>query len=272
MLYDTAVIIPTVLRPHLKRAVHSVYKQDFKGTVQILVGIDVAQGPRTILDELRAECPPRMTLSVVDPGFSTSRRHKGYYSIWGGGALRSMMSYAANSRFLAYLDDDNWWGPRHLSDLRKAIARHDWAYSLRWYVDPVSLKPICVDRWESVGPGKGIYAKLYKYGGHVDTNCLMIDKRRCHWALPAWCLPHTHKGQRPGGGEDRVMFQLLSSKFRGAATGRATAFYLVNKEWRRVLRFLLKPDTAVPAGNPQAARMKKLAARIARAGVEYKDN
>ena len=40
-LYAVAVIIPTTLRPELCRAVRSVFAQDFPGSVQILIGIDV---------------------------------------------------------------------------------------------------------------------------------------------------------------------------------------------------------------------------------------
>src|SRR5690606_9284128 len=46
VIYDCAVVIPTILRPVLARAVRSVYAQDFPGSVQVLVGIDVATGSR----------------------------------------------------------------------------------------------------------------------------------------------------------------------------------------------------------------------------------
>jgi hypothetical protein len=229
MIYDAAVIIPTVLRPKLRRAVRSVFAQDFKGKVQVLLGIDVAKGERAILDELRRDCPPRMKLEVLDLGYSTSKRNGGFYPIWGGGGLRTILSYAANSRYLTYLDDDNWWAPRHLSSLRRAINGFDWAFSFRWYVDPDTQQPLCVDRWESLGPGRGMYAKAYN--GLVDTSCFMIDKDRCHWALPAWCVPHPHSKltERRGGAEDRSMFDLLHRKFKSRATGLASVYYVMVK-------------------------------------------
>lgn len=223
MIYDAAVIIPTVLRPMLGRAVRSVFAQDFKGSVQILVGIDVALGPRQILDELRAECPERMTVNVLDLGYSTSARNGGFYKVWAGGSLRTMLSYAANSRYLAYLDDDNWWAPSHLSDLRRAIEGFDWAFSLRWFVDPFTQEPLCIDEWESVGPGKGILKE--RDGGFVDTSCLMINKLRCHWMLPAWCVPRDARGS----GVDKRVFKELRAKHSVAWTGKATAFYVYRK-------------------------------------------
>ena len=238
MIYDIAVIIPTLLRPSLARAVRSVFSQDFPGTVQIMIGIDVAQGPREILEELRAECPQRMELSVVDLGYSTAAVHGGLYRLKTGGALRTILSYAANSVLLAYLDDDNWWAPGHLSDLRKVIKGRDWAYSLRWYVDPATLKPLCIDEWESRGPGKGIYKD--QHGGFVDTNCLMLNKVNCHWVLPAWSVPaHFEKAR----GVDRMVFIKLRDEFKTAGTGKPTAYYVFPEESRPSIRARLKVRT-----------------------------
>lgn len=224
MIFDAAVVIPTTLRPELARAVRSVYAQDLAGTVQIMVGVDVANGPRNILVELKRECPARRELTVIDLGYSTSARHGGIYRNWSGGALRTILSFAANSRYLAYLDDDNWWAPAHLSDLLRAIQGFDWAYSHRWYVDPDTGQPLCVDEWESVGPGKGIYRR--RFNGFVDTNCLMLDKHKCHWVLPAWCIPKNDKGA----GVDRVVFEKLSAEYSSTCTGNATAYYVARRD------------------------------------------
>lgn len=238
MTFHAAVVIPTMLRPELSRAVRSVFAQDLDGGIQVLVGIDVARGDRSLLEELRHECPPRMQFTVIDPGYSTSRRHGGIYRNWSGGALRTLMSYAANSPRVAYLDDDNWWAPSHLSDLVSAIDGHGWAYSYRWYVDHATLEPVCVDRWESRGPGRGRYR--VSEGGFVDTNCLMLDKQQCHWLLPAWCVPATDKGS----GVDRVMFRhLLRSGLPAACTGNATAYYLTRARHLQQVRRYMERDS-----------------------------
>lgn len=236
MIYDLAVIIPTILRPSLGRAVRSVFAQDFPGTVQIVIGIDIAKGPKDILAQLETECPDRMELTVIDLGYSTAARHGGLYRLQSGGALRTIMSYAANSVFLAFLDDDNWWASSHLSDLRHAIEGFDWAYSLRWYVDPSTQKPLCIDEWESVGPGKGIYKK--RHNGFVDTNCLMMNKVKCHQVLPEWCVPaHREKAR----GVDRMVFIKLRTDHPVAWTGKATAFYVIPEEaWPNVRARLAK--------------------------------
>lgn len=221
MIFDVAVVIPTTLSPVIARAVHSVFEQDYEGSVQILIGIDVPMGSREVLSSLQQDCPERMQLTLIDPGYSTSTRHGGIYPNWSGGALRTIMSYAANSRYLAYLDDDNWWAPSHLRELLQAVRGVDWAFSYRWYVDPDTLDNMAVDEWESVGPGRGIYKT--RFNGFVDTNCLLIDKMQCHWVLPSWCVP----ANRKGAGVDRVMFEKLRSGHSWACTDNATAYYVV---------------------------------------------
>lgn len=223
MIHDVAVVIPTTLNPVLERAVRSVFEQDADASVQIMIGVDVARGEHGVLERLRADCPPRMNVTVLDLGYSTSARHGGFYRNWSGGALRTLLSYAANAPYLAYLDDDNWWAPSHLSDLLGAISGVDWAWSYRWYVEPGTLQTLCRDEWESVGPGRGMYAR--RYDGFVDTNCLMLDKRRCHWELPAWCVP----GNSKGAGIDRVVFRRLHPRHSSACTGNATAYYVVRE-------------------------------------------
>ncbi len=216
--FDAAVIIQTVLRPTLLQAARSVFAQDRRGRIQILVGIDHAQGDPALIDQIRAECPDHIALTVIDPGYSTSRRHGSLYSNHFGGALRTALSYLANSRFVAYLDDDNWWTPQHLSTMLAAIAGKSWAFSLRSLVDRTRDEVICRDEWESLGPGRGVY--VAGFGGWVDTSCLMVDKLACHEVLPAWCLSRFVHGV----GEDRMVFERLKGLPFGA-TEQYTVFY-----------------------------------------------
>ena len=220
--YGAAIILPTLLRSALTRAVQSVFAQDFDGRIQILIGIDQAEGERTQLDRLAAECPAHIALDLFDPGYSTSIRHGGLYPNKVTGSLRTLMTYAANSQYVAYLDDDNWWAPDHLSSLRAAIEGHDWSWSQRWFVDPEDSLPICIDEWESVGPDAGVFKQ--RFGGFVDPSSLLIDKLACHEILPAWCLTPFADGR----GSDRLVFERLRQGHKGRTTGRATSFYTIN--------------------------------------------
>jgi hypothetical protein len=216
--FDAAVVIQTILRPTLLQAARSVFAQDCRGRIQIVLGIDCRHGDPLLIDQIRAECPDHIALTVIDPGYSTSQRHGSLYPNHFGGALRTALSYLANSRLVAYLDDDNWWTPQHLSTMLAAIAGKSWAFSLRSLVDHRLDEVICRDEWESLGPGRGVY--VAGFGGWVDTSCLMVDKLACHEALPAWCLSRYAHGV----GEDREVFERLKGLPFGA-TEQYTVFY-----------------------------------------------
>ena len=219
-LFDVAVVIPTILRVGLLRAVRSIYAQEFTGRIQILVGIDGASGSRQNLKILQEECPADTALCIFDPGYSTAKRNGGVYSAKGGGSLRTSLSYLAHSEFVAYLDDDNWFAPDHLSSLRLAIEGHDWAFSHRWFVNPATLQPVCIDEWESVGPGRGFYKE--KVNGFADANTIMINKLKCDEVLPKWSIALFENGT----GEDRLVFNALQARHRWRDTKKATSYYV----------------------------------------------
>jgi hypothetical protein len=184
---DAAVVMPTLLRPTLLEAVRSIYAQSFQGRIQILIGIDKPEGDPAILDACLAERPPNCVVTLFYPGYSTSVRHGGLHPARDGGTLRSVLLYLANARRVALLDDDNWWHPDHLTHLSAALAGHDWAYALRWFVHPATRRPICIDEWESIGPDQGFFRR--QSGGWVDPNCLMLDKLACEPVIRCWSAP-----------------------------------------------------------------------------------
>ena len=221
--FHAAVVIPTILRPQLRRAVESVFLQSLRGRIHLLIGIDKALGNRDLIPQLIAAAPAHVHITVIDPGYSTSARHGGIYSNHFGGGLKTILSYLANSRFVAYLDDDNWYAPDHLAALLAAIDGHDWAYSLRWYAHPRGDLGLCEDKWESVGPERGYYARTF--GGFVDTSSIMLDKAACHMLFPIWSMALSKKGD----GEDRMVFKALRENRRpGGATGKPTSYYTLD--------------------------------------------
>ncbi len=231
--FEAAVVMPTTLRPVLARAVRSVFNQRFDGRIQILIGVDKALGDAAILDELEQERPDNCALTILDLGYSTSQNNGGLYTAMDGGAMRTILGFAANSRYVAYLDDDNWWLEDHLASLRTAVKDHAWAFSLRMLVDESSLKSICVDRWHSAGPGKGVFKD--ELGGFCDTNTIMIDKLQCHYGLAEWCRS-ADDGPRAA---DRRFFRYLIRNFKGRGTGKATVYYLIRKTnslWEEIRR------------------------------------
>jgi hypothetical protein len=121
--FDAAVVIPTVLRPTLKEAVVSVFRQSFPGRLQILMGIDRRNGDDRVLDEILAQRPAWHAVTLLDLGYSVSVRNGGVHLDGLGGTMRTILSYMANSRYIAYLDDDNWYGRGSRRDLAVRNSR-----------------------------------------------------------------------------------------------------------------------------------------------------
>lgn len=224
--FDVAVVMPSIVKPGLRRAIESVFAQSFGGTIQMLIGIDKAAGDPAVIAATCENRPKNCVVTVFDPGYSTSDRHGGLYPSHDGGALRTILSFAANSRYIAYLDDDNWWHADHLASLLAVIDGFDWAFSLRWLMDPETFEPLCIDDWESVGPALGVYAE--KFGGFVDPNCLMIDKLACGPLLHWWTTPLPNDSKRMSA--DRYVFNALRTSHPVAWTGRATTFYVMDPD------------------------------------------
>ncbi len=220
--FDAAVVIPTTCRASLARAVNSVFRQVGVQRIHTLIGIDAVRGDDAVIDEILQRRPAQHAVTVLNLGYSTPVRHGGFYGTIDGGALRTILTYAANSRYVSYLDDDNWIGETHVASLLSAIQGQDWAFTLRWFVDPDTDAPLAIDRWESTGPGQGVF-KL-KFGGFVDPNCLMIDKMRCAHVPPLWSMPLVPRTPTA----DRTVFEALRRSSAVGSTGAATAYYVTS--------------------------------------------
>jgi hypothetical protein len=224
---DVAVVMPTVLRPTLRDALYSIFTQDIRARIHVLIGVDSLIGELDLIDQACSRRPENCVVQVFHPGYSTSVRHGGLHPARDGGVLRAVLTYLANARHVAYLDDDNWWAPEHLRLAHEAIVDGaQWAFTFRWFVHPISRRAICVDRWESVGPGHGLYKD--KMGGFVDPNCLMIDKMACAAVIPFWTVPLA--GDPKAMSADRHVFDMLHKHFRHATVDRPTVYYQVDPQ------------------------------------------
>ena len=221
---DISVVMPTVMRKTITDALKSVFRQDLGRRIQVLIGIDHSDDDIGLIEETCDERPSHCCVQVFYPGYSTSVRHGGLHAADDGGVLRCVLTYLANSRHVAYLDDDNWWAENHLSCMRAAIEGHDWAFSLRWFVHPDTGRKICIDRWESVGPDKGVFSQ--GFGGWVDPNCLIFDKLACEPVIALWTMPSARGA--PTVTADRQVFGLLRQNRRWRATNQASVYYRLN--------------------------------------------
>lgn len=221
MKTDISVVIVTVCRDSLYRAVRSVFQQDFEGTIHLLIGVDVERYGKfsEILTILSKECPSHITLTPINLGYSTSTRHGGVHSCWYGGSLRTALSFLSSSEWVAYLDDDDWYEPQHLRLLKSAIGDHPWAFTLSHYADSNENKILGIDTIESVGPNKGIYKETH--GGFVRPSALLLNKIQLFHLLCFWS-----NALRPeGDGEDRIIFHGLLQYPKYGETHKATVNY-----------------------------------------------
>jgi len=153
------------------------------GRIQVLVGFDIGGALPDFLYPILERRPSNVSVVMLHLPYSTAMRHGGPHVAADGGALRTILSYMANSRYVAYLDDDNRWTPRHLRLLRQAIAGRAYAFAPRMLIDEESGRRIGQDIWDSVGPGKG---RMAADGGFVDPNCLVVDKIAVGDVLGRW--------------------------------------------------------------------------------------
>ncbi|MGV3653587.1 MAG: glycosyltransferase [Noviherbaspirillum sp.] len=219
MRNSLAVVIVTTCRESLLRSVRSVFNQRFAGRIQILIGVDCDPHDRlnALLSMLVPECPAHITLSLVNLGYSTSRRHGGPHASHYGGSLRSALTLLADSEIVIYLDDDDWLKEDHCERILHAIDGKKWAFSYSIYADGNTGKGLCVDEIESVGVGKGIYAK--DFGGFVRPSGLAINKIQLLHVVHLWsCSPFAS-----GDGEDRLVFEQLRNAPHGC-TQAATVY------------------------------------------------
>lgn len=215
--HTVAVVIVTTCRLSLARAVRSVYRQRLEGRIQILIGVDC--DPKRQLDALLAElvpaCPPHVTISLINLGYSTSLRHGGVHASFYGGSLRSALTLLADSRVVVYLDDDDWFKDDHCAQVLAAIEGKKWAYSYSIYADGNTGQELCVDGMESVGVGRGVYAE--RFGGFVRPSGLAIDKLQLLHVVHLWSCAAFAGGD----GEDRLVFEQLRKEPHGC-TGVAS--------------------------------------------------
>ena len=223
MKQDVAIVITTVCRDSLIRAVRSVYAQNYAGRVQVLVGVDDDPKKRSerLYKELNDLRPPKVKLTWLDVGYSTSRRHGGVHDCFFGGGLRSALTFLANAEIVVYLDDDDWLHEDHLTQVLKAIEGKKWAFAYSIYCDGNTATPLCTDEIESVGVNRGVFKD--KFGGFVRPSGMAINKLQLLHLVHLWsCSPF-----KTGDGEDRLMFDRLRGEEHGC-TGNPTVYYALD--------------------------------------------
>ena len=173
--YPVTVVTPTIGTPHVRQAIESVQAQSYP-YVRHLVVVDGGEH-RARIEDLLPRSPSRPIDIIVLPA-----------TIGGGGfnghRVYGAAPYLADSRFLAFLDEDNWFASDHLERLMAGITATGaaWGFSLRRIVGEEG-QFLVDDDCESLGP----VASWADATVHlVDANCYVLRRDLALETSPVW--------------------------------------------------------------------------------------
>jgi glycosyltransferase involved in cell wall biosynthesis len=197
------VIIPTTGTPELADAIDSVINQTYPTDCYVVVdGIHHYQQVAEVIGERVQNIGVNIAYLPINVGAG------GFY----GHRVYAAFSHLVNSKYILYLDQDNWLDDNHVQSCVNKIEKNnlDWTYSLRKIYNNKEF--VCHDDCESLGKWP-VFSNDYN---HIDTNCYCIKTDVALRVASAW---------HGGWGQDRVWFQVLAQHFNKFDT---TGEYSVN--------------------------------------------
>jgi glycosyltransferase involved in cell wall biosynthesis len=156
---DVSVVIPTSDRPALlRRAVDSALAQE-RVAVEVIV---VDDGSVQLVED-----------GSLPDGVVTLRASRG----GGVAGARNLGVEQARARWIAFLDDDDWWAPDHLNRLLSAVeeAEAGFAYAATWNVDVAAgraaLRPAAAP--------VGLVSQLLRENVIGTPSCVLVGRSVC---------------------------------------------------------------------------------------------
>lgn len=197
------VIIATIGKESLRRAVESVLNQTYKN-VRCLVVVD---GPRFMWDAMHLASVEGHTdssrVNIVTLPQNTGANGYVCHRIYGA------MPMLVNQDYIFYLDDDNWYDPDHVKNCIDACETNqlDWCYAMRnVYKDGEFL---CRDECESVGMWPVWYNPNHS---HIDTNCYCIRREVAVQMAPHWHESRYDKDGKVQASVDTKICEIMKRK------------------------------------------------------------
>lgn len=199
-----AVVTPTTGNPYLSKAILSVRYQSIP--VDHYVFVD-GKEYWTKAYEITRQHPH---LKVYQLPENTGRGG------FNGHRIYAASSYLVNADYVFFLDEDNFYGSRHIETCVKFIKEHelDWAYSLRQIVGEDD-NYLCHDDCDSLG----------LFGNHCDGRPGFVDTSCYAFTLPVLTtLGHVWYSSEYT--TDFRFYQYVSAVFpRFGCTGQYTSMY-----------------------------------------------
>jgi len=165
-----SIITATIGRPQLARAIKSVSAQRYRNIQHLIVadGPEAETEVRRIVAAAAPSIPTHVMVTPWQTGIDSFQGHR----------IFAACLHIVDGRFVAFLDDDNWFDEDHISSLvNSAIAGGlEWTHSLRRIVDGQGnflMNDDCqsLGAWESIEAAQGTDRHH-----HVDANCYLIRR------------------------------------------------------------------------------------------------
>lgn len=158
------VIIPTTGASELKNAIESVLNQSYETICYIICdGDQFLNATQAIVEKFHKHQNARnlkLALLPINTGSGGFNGHRIYASF----------SHLVNTKYLLFLDQDNWFKNDHVKKAVDFIGQNnlDWCYALRNIMAKDGCF-ICQDNCESLGKWEAYI------GSHlIDTNCYIL--------------------------------------------------------------------------------------------------
>jgi len=187
---SVTVIIPTTGSPELKQAIDSVLNQTYLTDCYVVIdGEKNYEAAKQITRNYEHDARFHVACLPINVGAN------GFY----GHRIYAAFTHLVNSKYVLYLDQDNWLESTHVASCVKTIEDLgvDWCYSLRNIYD--GEKFVCQDNCESLGKWK-----TYHGLNHVDTNTYCLKTEIAVKLASAW---------HGGWGQDRVFLNAVTNYF-----------------------------------------------------------
>ena len=204
---SATVIIPTTGSKELHKAILSVLDQTYDTKCYIVV--DGPDYVYTVKNFVKSFEQHEKYKNITVCNLPINVGAKGFY----GHRVYAAFTHLVDTKYVLYLDQDNWFDIDHVETCVKNIEFHklDWCYALRTICDKDGNQ-LVNDNCESLGKWP-VFSGDYH---HIDTNCYCLKTEVATKLAQVW---------HGGWGQDRVWFQALSQYFPKFDT---TSKYTVN--------------------------------------------
>ena len=201
------VIIPTTGTPEVRNAIESVLNQTYPTISYIVCDGNAYRGKvKPIVDDYLGN--PNIKICFLPDNVGAN----GFY----GHRVYAAFTHLVNTKYVMYLDQDNWLEKDHVQECAHAIENNnvDWCHSLRNIYDK-NAKFICKDNCESLGK-----YPAWTNTNHIDTNTYCLKTEIAIRIASVW---------HGGWGQDRVFLNAIAQHFpKFDCTGKYTVNYRVD--------------------------------------------